>query len=57
MKNLVLTLGLAMVVCSGAYTLTNDVHVLIAMVVLAGIITLWFIYEMIVKPMYHYGTH
>lgn len=52
MKNLILTLGVALVVTSGAYTLTNNVNVLIAMCIIAGIITLWFIYEMIFKVMF-----
>lgn len=53
MKNLILTLGATLVVCSGAYVLTNNVNVLIAMCIIAGIIALWFIYEMIFKVMYH----
>lgn len=52
MKNLILTLGATLVVCSGAYVLTDNVNVLIAMCVLAGMLALWFIYEMFFKVMF-----
>lgn len=52
MKNLILTLGVTLVMCSGAYTLTDNVYTLIAMCIIAGLLALWFIYEMFFKVIF-----